>query len=87
VEGAAYAECLTDYFTQETHGHLGILMVAENAEGHGLARLLVRTVEDWARGRGLRYLSLNVFAGNQRARSFYERAAFSVDTLRYVKPL
>lgn len=87
VEGAAYAERLTDYFTQEAHGHLGILMVSENAEGRGVAKLLVQTVEDWACACGFRFLSLNVFAGNERARSFYERAAFRVDTLRYVKPL
>jgi GNAT superfamily N-acetyltransferase len=59
----------------------------ENAEGRGVARLLVETVENWARLSGSRFLSLNVFAGNERARSFYEHAAFRLDTLRYVKPL
>lgn len=87
VEGAAYAERVTDYFTQELHAHLGILMVSENAEGRGVARLLVETVENWARLSGSRFLSLNVFAGNERARSFYEHASFRLDTLRYVKPL
>jgi GNAT superfamily N-acetyltransferase len=87
VEGAAYAERVTDYFTQELHAHLGILMVSENAEGRGVARLLLQTVENWARLSGSRFLSLNVFAGNERARSFYEHASFRLDTLRYVKPL
>ena len=87
VEGVVYAERVTDYFTQEPHAHLGILMVSEAAEGTGVARMLVETVEDWARSSGFRFLSLNVFAGNDRARSFYERRSFRVDTLRYVKTL
>jgi GNAT superfamily N-acetyltransferase len=87
VEGAAYAERVTDYFTQELHAHLGILMISENAQGRGVGRLLLETVEKWARTSGFRFLSLNVFAGNERARSFYEHAAFRLDTLKYVKPL
>jgi GNAT superfamily N-acetyltransferase len=87
IEGVAYAERLKDYFTQETHGHLGVLVVAETAEGRGIAKALIQTVESWSRSSGFRFLTLNVFAGNERARAFYERAAFRVDTVRYVKPL
>ena len=87
VEGAVYAESVADYFTQERHGHVGILMVSEEAEGRGIARLLLDVVENWCRVSGFRLLTLNVFAGNSRARSFYERAAFRPDVLRYVKSL
>jgi GNAT superfamily N-acetyltransferase len=87
VEGAVYAERAADYFTREPHGHIGILMVSEDAEGTGIARLLVEAVENWCRACGFRFLTLNVFAGNERAQSFYERASFRVDTLRYIKPI
>ena len=87
IAGVAYAERLKDYFTQETHGHLGVLAVAEAAEGRGIARALIQTVENWARDSGFRFLTLNVFAGNEKARAFYDRADFRVDTIRYVKPL
>ena len=33
--GFAYLEVLRDYFTQEEHGHVGIVAVAAHAEGTG----------------------------------------------------
>ena len=87
VVGAAYAEPATDYFTEERHGHLGILMVAEEAEGQGLGRALLATVEAWATTAGFRFLTLNVFATNERAAAVYDRAGYAPDTVRYVKEL
>ena len=37
--------------------------------------------------RGVSLLTLNVFAGNARARRVYERAGFVSELLRYTKPL
>ena len=54
VIGMAHAERATDYFTQETHGHLGILAVAEDAEGRGIGRALLTVVEQWSRDAGFR---------------------------------
>lgn len=85
--GVAYAETATDYFTQEKHGHLAILMVAEAGEGKGAGRALLAAVESWSAARGHRFLTLNVFAGNSRARAVYERAGYAQDTIRYVKEL
>lgn len=85
--GAAYAEEATDYFTQETHGHLGILIVAASAEGLGIGPALMRAVEQWAADRGDRFLTLNVFAGNTRAIGLYEHLGYGPDTIRYVKTL
>jgi GNAT superfamily N-acetyltransferase len=87
IIGAAYAEEVTDYFTQEAHAHLGILVVAPAASGRGIGRALVQTVERWARQRKHRFLTLNVFAGNAAARVFYDRAGFETDILRLIKPI
>jgi GNAT superfamily N-acetyltransferase len=87
VVGAAYAEMITDYFTQERHGHLGILMVAQEAEGRGVGRRLLETVERWAHEQGSRFLTLNVFARNGNAFAFYERSGFQSDFMRMIKPL
>jgi GNAT superfamily N-acetyltransferase len=38
VVGAAYADTPMDYFTGERHGHLGILVVAKEAQGTGVGR-------------------------------------------------
>jgi GNAT superfamily N-acetyltransferase len=87
VLGAAYAERAIDYFTLEAHGHLGILAVAAEAEGRGIGRALLESVEQWSRARGYRFVTLNVFTSNVRALSVYERAGYRADTVRYVKAL
>jgi GNAT superfamily N-acetyltransferase len=85
--GVAYAQTAVDYFTGEQHGHLAIIAVAEGGEGHGVGRALLAAVEAWSTARGHRFLTLNVFAGNARARAVYERAGYAPDTIRYVKEL
>jgi GNAT superfamily N-acetyltransferase len=85
VIGIAYAERATDYFTQETHGHLGILAVAEHAEGRGIGRALLQTVENWNREAGFRVLTLNVFASNAHAIAVYEKSGYRADFVRYLK--
>ena|ERR1700761_4297765 len=85
VSGAAYAERVLDYFTREPHAHLGILMVAKQAEGTGVARALIDQVERWSHENGLKRLTLNVFATNARARGFYEHLGFDLDVVRYAK--
>lgn len=87
VVGMAYAERATDYFTQESHGHLGVLAVAEHAEGRGVGKALLAMVEQWSRDAGFRFLSLNVFADNTRAIGVYEKAGYRADFVRYVKPV
>ncbi|MBA3338624.1 MAG: GNAT family N-acetyltransferase [Geodermatophilaceae bacterium] len=85
--GVAYAQTVTDYFTRERHGHLGIIAVAAEGEGRGIGRALLVAVEQWATDLGYRFISLNVFAANARARAVYERAGYALDTLRYYKEL
>ena len=85
--GVALADIAIDYFTHERHGHLSIIIVSEEGEGHGVGRALLEAVEAWSAARGHRFITLNVFAGNQRARRVYERAGYVEDTVRYVKEL
>ena len=85
--GVAYAETATDYFTGERHGHLAILIVDAAGEGQGVGSALLAATEGWAAGRGYRFITLNVFAANERARRVYERAGYAPDTVRYAKEL
>jgi GNAT superfamily N-acetyltransferase len=85
--GFVYVERAVDYFTGETHGHVGMLAVDQAAEGQGVASRLLRWAEEWARDQGYARLTLNVFAGNQHARDAYEHLGFRAETLRYVKRL
>ncbi|MGE5236830.1 MAG: N-acetyltransferase family protein [Acidobacteriota bacterium] len=87
VLGFAFLETLEDYFTGERHGHVGILAVAEAAEGKGVGRALLTASDDWARAQGYGRLTLTVFAGNRRARTIYERFGYQAETIRYVRLL
>jgi ribosomal protein S18 acetylase RimI-like enzyme len=85
--GFAYLETVVDYFTGESHGHLGIIAVDAASEGRGVGHALVTAAEAWARSRGYRRLTLNVFENNVRARRLYERLGYAPETLRYVRLL
>lgn len=85
--GFGFFEPAVDYFTGVPDGHVGMVAVTEAAEGRGAGAALMRAAEDWARRRGYPRLHLNVFEGNARARRFYERLGYAVETVRYVKVL
>jgi GNAT superfamily N-acetyltransferase len=85
--GFVFLEEQQDYFTRETHGHIGILVVAGDAEGRGVGAALLDAAERWARARAHGCLTLNVFDANQRARRLYERGGFAPDTIKYKKAL
>lgn len=76
-----------DFFTGEEHGHVSDIVVAPEAEGRGVGQALMAAAEAWARERGYRLLSLHVFEGNVRARTFYERLGYQADIRKLVKPL
>ena len=76
-----------DGVTDEPCGYVSLLATTAEAEGLGVAHRLMVAAEDWARGRGYRLLSLDVFADNKRAVDFYERRGFRSETFRMVKPL
>jgi ribosomal protein S18 acetylase RimI-like enzyme len=85
--GFVLLERRVDYFTGRPHGHVSIIAISAAAEGRGAGAALMAAAEAWAREQGYGTLTLNVFAGNQRARAMYERCGFQVETLKYVKPL
>ena len=76
-----------DGVTDEPCGYISLLATTKDAEGSGVATRLMTAAEDWARGRGYRLLSLDVFADNRRAVDFYRRGGFKTETRRMVKPL
>lgn len=76
-----------DGVTDEPCGYISLLATTKESEGTGVATKLMTAAEDWARGRGYRLLSLEVFADNRRAVDFYQRGGFRSETFRMVKPL
>jgi ribosomal protein S18 acetylase RimI-like enzyme len=82
--GCLHMQTTTDFFGRR-HAHISVIATSASAEGTGVGRALMSVAESWTRRRGLSFLTLNVFAGNARARRFYERAGFEPETLRYAK--
>jgi GNAT superfamily N-acetyltransferase len=76
-----------DYYHKEAHGHIADLIVAAEGEGRGIGRVLIEKGEEWARAQGFRWLTLNVFAQNLRARELYQRLGYGEDIMKYVKEL
>ncbi|MEV1086009.1 GNAT family N-acetyltransferase [Streptomyces sp. NPDC050211] len=55
------------------------LVVAEEARGAGVARALLRAVQDEARRQGARRITLRVLGHNTAARKLYESEGFAVE--------
>jgi len=83
--GYVFSATRTDYFTAEPHGHVENLVVGEGAEGMGLGRRLMDAAEAWARDRGYRRMTLNVFATNQRAQGVYHHLGYEPETIHLHK--
>ena len=85
--GLIHLHAATEHYEREEHGHVEELIVAPGGEGRGVGRALMEKAEEWARERGYRWLTLNVFAQNLRAREVYKRLGYGEDMLKYVKEL
>jgi ribosomal protein S18 acetylase RimI-like enzyme len=63
------------------------LEIDEAERGRGYGREAMRLFEDDARGRGVEEIGLNVFAGNDVARSLYRSSGFHEQSVWMIKPL
>ena len=84
--GCLHILVIKDFFGV-SHGHISVLSTTVEAEGTGVGRALIAYAEGWTRRHGLSLMTLNVFAGNERARRFYDRSGFEVEMLKYAKSL
>ena len=85
--GFLFAAERADYFTGERLAHVEDLALDPGAEGKGLARQLMEAAERWARERGCRRVTLNVWAQNERAIGLYQRLGYQPETVHYLKEL
>jgi ribosomal protein S18 acetylase RimI-like enzyme len=85
--GFIHLKTTTDYYTREEHGHIADIVVAREGEGRGIGRALMAKGEEWARSKGYRWLTLNVFVQNLHAREVYKRLGYGEDIMSYVKEL
>lgn len=67
--------------------HLEAIAVSREAEGRGIASALLDACEKQASARGAQFMTLHVFAANQRARAVYEKCGYEGELIRYIKSL
>ena len=85
--GYVFATTKHDYFTRAAHAHVEVIAVTPEAERRGVARALMDAIEEWARRRGYRHVTLNVFDRNTRAKALYDSLGYGVETVHYRKAL
>ena len=79
--------CEEEHWSGEPDAWVGELMVAEQHEGHGIARSLIAHAEAWATTRGLRHVRLSTGAANHGARAFYERLGYGLNEVTMTRDL
>jgi ribosomal protein S18 acetylase RimI-like enzyme len=77
----------TDYFTGEQHAHVNDIIVTAETEGKGVGKLLLQKADEWAKQKNARWITLNVFNENSRARNVYEKAGYKIEWIKYLKEL
>jgi GNAT superfamily N-acetyltransferase len=85
--GFMHVAPLWDYYLEQPCGHIWDIVVRPEARGRGVGRTLVAAAEQWARDRGYRLLTLNVFVENRAALRLYEELGFAPESMKCVKPI
>ena len=85
--GYVFGTTKHDYFTRAAHAHVEVIAVTPEAERRGVARALMDAIEHWARRRGYRHVTLNVFDRNTRAKALYDSLGYELETVHYRKAL
>lgn len=83
--GFVYAVTHDDFFTGEPYAHVS--EIATVTSGGGVGTALMEAVEQWARERGYRIVTLNVIEENAKAARFYERLAYGPHYRQLIKRL
>lgn len=87
VAGVITGHVLRAIHKSEPVAMLTALAVLEEARGIGIGRLLVAHVEEWARARGARTISLTSALRRVEAHDFYRRLGYEHTGLRLAKSL
>jgi len=75
-----------DYSCPKT-GEIMELIVTKEAKGRGIGKELMREMEKYFKEKGCKYISIEVFAYNYIARSFYADLGFHERMLHIIKPV
>ena len=87
ILGVVMAQLREELLSHEPSAHLEVIVVRDEAEGQGIGKALIQSMEQAVGERGACSITLHVFANNTRARAVYERLGYSGELMRYIKHL
>ena len=85
ILGIAMAQLRAELLSHAPSAHLEVLVVRDDAEGQGIGKALITSIERAVREQGARSITLHVFAANTHARAVYERLGYNGELVRYIK--
>jgi len=71
-----------DYLKDDYHAYLGFMYVDPAFRGQGVNQLIIDTLIEWSRKKGLTVVCLEVFNGNQMAVKAYRKSGFSENMVK-----
>lgn len=86
IVGSGYAQLRSakTYQTFATYAYLGFMYVVPSYRGRRINQMIISTLKDWSKSKGVHHLSLEVYAGNISAIKAYEKAGFEANLLEMV---
>lgn len=83
VVGSGYAliRKAQDYLRHSHYAYLGFMYVTPERRGMGVNQLILGSLKQWALGRGINEIRLEVYEDNVVARKAYEKAGFKGNLL------
>ncbi|RPD41745.1 GNAT family N-acetyltransferase [Chitinophaga barathri] len=89
IIGSGYARIddAKPYLKHAQYAYLGFMYVAPEFRGKGVNRLITENLKEWARGRGLTEMRLEVYADNEPAMRAYEKVGFTRHLLEMRMPI
>lgn len=78
IVGSGYARIRESkaHLTHDLHAYLGFMYVASTHRGQGINQLIIQTLINWGKARGMQDFYLEAYADNSSALKAYEKLGF-----------
>ncbi len=70
------------HFAYKEHGYVGFMFVKNDYRGNGISKLILNSIFDWFRSRGIKETRLEVYQENPSAIKAYEKVGFKRNLIK-----